>query len=248
MKKLGINIFILSLLCVSCTVQADDWSRVAYGLQYKIVEVPSERQIKPKLHVFRVNTRLNDIRPLLPADNKPKTIDKLTQEAGAILGINANFFDEKNNILGLVVKDGKEISPKKTISWWGIFYTYGKGYRIRHSTDIQNTRGIRQAIQAGPRLLVNGQIPPLKPNTSAKTAIGIDGQGQVYIIVTRFQIDINTLAQILQKSPDKGGLGLSQALNLDGGSSTQLYAKKDSFKLHLPGYVNVPVGLGVFKK
>jgi uncharacterized protein YigE (DUF2233 family) len=81
------------------------------------------------------------------------------------------------------------------------------------------------AIQAGPRLVVNGKVPKLKSEISQKTAIGINRKGEVILLTTLYPFSVNELAKLMAKPESKGGLGCRYALNLDGGSSSQLYAR-----------------------
>jgi exopolysaccharide biosynthesis protein len=64
-------------------------------------------------------------------------------------------------------------------------------------------------------LIVNGKIlSTLKPGLDSRTA----------------------MAKTMVASQIEGGLGCINALNLDGGSSTQLYAKYGNFNLKVAGY------------
>jgi uncharacterized protein YigE (DUF2233 family) len=96
-------------------------------------------------------------------------------------------------------------------------------------------------VQSGPRLLVDGQIPKqLRPGVANRSALGIRRNGQVVILATQ-NISLSTLelAQIMQRSEPENGLACWQALNLDGGSSTQLYAKVNDFMLSIPSFMPV---------
>jgi len=94
--------------------------------------------------------------------------------------------------------------------------------------------------------VVNGRTPRLKEEISPKSAVGIDKDGNLILIATEGSVEINKLAKLLAKPEKQGGAGLSQALNLDGGSSTQFYFKSGDRELSIPGLAKVPVGLGVF--
>jgi exopolysaccharide biosynthesis protein len=48
--------------------------------------------------------------------------------------------------------------------------------------------------------------------------------------------------------PIEGGLGCMNALNLDGGSSTQLYAKTQDFSLSIPSFSAVTDAVVVVPK
>ena len=54
------------------------------------------------------------------------------------------------------------------------------------------------------------------------------------------------VAETLRLPESQNGLGLFNALNLDGGSSTQVYSRTRQFRLTVPSFIAVPTGLGVF--
>ena len=96
------------------------------------------------------------------------------------------------------------------------------------------------AIQAGPRLVVNGTIPHLKNDYAPRSALCIDNAGHIIIAITdNMSMTLALFAQLLSRSVDQNGLGCYNALNLDGGSSSQLYASIGDFRLIIPGFANV---------
>jgi len=244
----------LALLLVFFTwncAQASDWKILETGLEYKKIDGPSGQSSTSesyRIHAFRIDPRKFHLRPLISKPQKTSSIRQMSSKAGAVIGINANFFDPEGNPLGLVIDKGKILNRFKQISWWSIFYTNNTQPHLIHSSQYNPRTRMTTAIQAGPRLLINGSIPKLKKEVSPKTAIGFNRKGQIILAATRNDIDITEFARIMARSGKKGGLGCYHALNLDGGSSSQLYAKVGSFKLNLPSYVEVPVGLGVFRR
>ena len=255
---LGLVIF-LSLLSVKSAFSATpDWQSLEPGFDYRIFSTP---QGKP-IHVFRVNPKLFEIKPLFK-NNERFYIKNSVEESGALLGINANFFDEKGKALGVVVIDGETKNPFKDISWWGVLTLSSEGKSIETPTPylssskekhylFSNPKGsfknLKHAIQAGPRLVTKGVVQKLKPESSPKTAIGINEKKDFFFVVSQSSFSIQDLAEFMAKKESEGGLGCQDALNLDGGPSTQVYAKIASFELSLPTFSPVPVGLGVFHK
>lgn len=241
-----IILVLISILCsISDRLLANDWNALEQGLFYKKITLQTKT-----IHVFKINPQYYLLKPIV---EQKTTVKNMVQTSGALLTINANFFDSSGKPLGLAIQDGKELNPFKNISWWGIFYQEGtKSHNVAghiiHSSQFRKNPAIKNAIQAGPRLIINGTIPKLKSQNSAKSAIGINKKGEILVVATLSSIDIVELAELMVKPELTGGLECINALNLDGGSSTQLYAKVGDFELDLPNFVNVPVGLGVFKK
>lgn len=228
----------------SLDANADDWRILARGLNYKRLAI-IQNNSPVDLHVFRINLSRYNVKPIAAAQSA--TAKLMTLEQDALLTVNANFFDVDHKILGLVLKDKFLIHQTKNISWWSTLCIKDNKATITPNKAITATE-CHQAIQAGPRLVIDGSIPKLKESFSAKTAIGINQAGELLIAVTRNRLSITKLAEIFQAPEQKGGLACINALNLDGGSSSQIYARIGDFELDLPSIVKVPVGLAVFDK
>lgn len=217
------------------------------GLEYQELVLP---QAGNTLHLLRVDLKKFSIKPI-DGRNLGKasfTVKEMAQKKGAIAVINANFFDPDKKPLGLILLDGKIKNAFHPTSWWASFLIKGSKAKITKVFSPAKVKGYQQGIQAGPRLIVNGRPPKLKKEASPKSAIGIDSQGRVLLIATSRPMEIGTLANLLARPKKKGGLGLTQALNLDGGSSTQFFLKTGDTEVYLPGMTKIPVGLGIFSK
>jgi uncharacterized protein YigE (DUF2233 family) len=115
--------------------------------------------------------------------------------------------------------------------------------QIVHSREFKADPAIEQAIQVGPRLVVDGQPMKLKPQSSRRTAVALDRDGRsLTIVVTRGATDAQRLAELLVR------LGFHSALMLDGGPSSQLSAACGELRLDLRGGYAVPDGLVVRRR
>jgi hypothetical protein len=70
-------------------------------------------------------------------------------------------------------------------------------------------------------------------------------RGSCRRLVVSTKAEATAFARFLADPPDKGGLGCWDALNLDGGPSTQLVVKLPALALSLPGGWRVPNALVV---
>jgi len=217
------------------------------GLDYQ--EIPLENS-GTTLHVLRIDLNHFTIKPIVvgSAGSTALTVKEMAGKAGAVAVINANFFDPDKKPLGLVLRDGKILNGFHATSWWASLLIKGNQARITKVFEKSKLSGYEQGIQAGPRLIVGGAPPKLKKEASPKSAIGIDKKGRVVLAATLGRVEISELAELLARPQSQGGLGLTQALNLDGGSSTQFFLHSGDMQVYLPGLTKVPVGLGVFPK
>lgn len=233
------RIAILFLLFSATPVMADNWRKLTPGIEYLDL---GANLLTPwsHIHVFRVNLK-NYRLDLVMANflSQPHaSADEFAQYSKALLTINGGFFDHNHHPLGLRIGNQQQYNPLKHISWWGIFYIQNKKPYISGLSKFKNSHHqlIDFAVQSGPRLLINGHIPTLKPGRAERSALGISSDGRVIILVTdNAPLTTTALAELMQFPP----LNCINALNLDGGNSSQLYADLNSFQLNVHGFSNV---------
>jgi uncharacterized protein YigE (DUF2233 family) len=245
----SLSILLLFLLILLARpASAITYRNLADGLEYGNYQGKNGDPIK--LHLFRVDLHKLKVKILDARELQAKvlSVKSMAEQTQALAAINANFFDENLKPLGLIVEEGKLKNPPHPSSWYAALLIKGTQARIAKDVDRETAKGFDIVIQAGPRLVIAGSVPKLKAESSPKSAIGIDSQGRLVFIVSEGSAEINEMAKILAGSEKNGGVGLLNALNLDGGSSTQFFAKVGDFTLWLPGLNQVPIALGIFKK
>ncbi len=238
LEKRKIIIFcLLSIACCNFAFAAvTTWQSLLPGLAYtQLYAIPGFPL--GAIHAFKIDLKYfhlqmafteNTVRPLL-------IVKDLVMSNNAVLGINGGFFSPGLEPIGLRIKDGQQVSPIKHISWWGVFYIKNDKPFIVSQKNFKTYNNISFAVESGPRLVINGRIPSLKPGLSFRSALGITANNNLIIAVTdRLPISTKTFAHILQTPEADGGLGCINALNLDGGSSSQIYAQIGFFNLDLP--------------
>ncbi|OGV33664.1 MAG: hypothetical protein A3E88_06680 [Legionellales bacterium RIFCSPHIGHO2_12_FULL_35_11] len=241
MLKPLVNIFhiiIFSLLCFLSTVTyANKWTKIAPGIEYIDINDHSIINIS-HIHVFKINLKYNQLQLAIGKElfNRPAFIDEFAEIKKSLIAINGGFFDKSYQPLGLRISGYKLFNQIKGISWWGIFYINNNKASITNIENYFPKKGISFAIQSGPRLIIDGKIPSLKPGLAERTALGITKTGKIIIVVTNNNpLTTTALANIMKSYP----LNCKNALNLDGGGSTQLYAKINNLKINVTGFSEV---------
>lgn len=198
--------------------------------------------------VFDVSLRDYRLIPVLPTAAKRATVDALRRESGAQLVVNGTFFDEHGRTLGLLQGMDGRSSPLRHADW-GVFESTTGGARLVHTDDYVVRDDIEFAVQCGPRVVIDGRVPSLKPQVAQRTALCIGATPtEVHVVVTRGRVDASVLGRWMAEAPAKGGLGCRDALLLDGGPSTQLSARTSEVELDIPGGWPVPNGIGVIAR
>lgn len=216
---------------------ANDWRELAPGIEYQ--DLNSNLVIPwSHVHVFRIDLKKNKLDLIMANDLSlhNASVDAFAHHSKALITINGGFFDQNYHPLGLRIGNQQQHSPLKRISWWGVFYVKNQKPHISTVRQYTNDNQVDFAVQSGPRLLVNAKIPSLKTGYAERSALGITPDDHVIILVTNnFPMTTTALAQLLKAPP----LNCENALNLDGGSSTQLNANMGLFQINVHGFSNV---------
>ncbi len=216
---------------------ASSWRELAPGIKYR--DMGSNKLLPwSHIHTFKIDLKLNEFGIVMANDysRNAASIQQFSKYSQALITINGGFFDQRYKPLGLRVSHRQEQSSLKQISWWGVFYINNqRAYLTNWQRYIRNNL-TDFAVQSGPRLLMNGKILPLKPGFSERTALGITPNNRVIVLVSENSpMSTRDLAKLLQAPP----LNCTHAINLDGGSSSQLNANIGNFNIHVQGFSKV---------
>jgi hypothetical protein len=185
-------------------------------------------------HAFRIDLNVAGLR-LVPAGEpgSRRTVAQIVAPYPAVVAINASFFDTDGRAMGLAVDEGRSTGSGKRPSW-GALVVEGSQARITRGADMSDQLVLRLVVQGIPRLVVGGKVPGLKQQIAERSAVC--AEGSVVTLVVSTKVETTAFARFLADSSEKGGLGCVDALNLDGGPSTQLVVKLPGLELSLPGW------------
>lgn len=211
------------------------WQAVADGVEWREMQIKGAGFLNSDVEVSVLRLRPDRLHI---GTGKLQDVQQWQESTHSVAVVNGGFFDEKNHSLGLRQSDGKEITHLRHADW-GVFYIQHGKARILHTKDFQNIdkSGISEAVQCGPRLVVDGHPTDLKEQWARRTGVGIDAAGNVLIAVCDNELSLRQWANFWA-SPQ--GLQCRQALNLDGGGSTQLALNSPSVKTNIDGSWPVP--------
>lgn len=153
-------------------------------------------------------------------------LDEAMRAGGFFAGVNGGYFHPDFRPVGLEIADGEEIHPferAKLLS--GVFAVADDKPGLLRSPEFQNSSKITQALQAGPFLISNGSPTGGLNDTrrARRTVLATDGKtGWALLLVS--PVTLAEAAEILAVPGIVPGLTISRALNLDGGSSSALWA------------------------
>lgn len=182
----------------------------------------------------------------------PADLGRLGRELGAAVILNAGYYDAAGRPLGYFRAGGKVFNSRVLYQGRGIALHFGALFtvgrkegevRIVSRRNFREAR-VREAFQAGPLLVRGGEpVPGLERyreyrRAVRRTAVGLDARDRLLVLVSESEtrgISWCELQEFLARPERGGGLGVVDAMNLDGGSSSQLWVRAGDSGVHIPG-------------
>jgi exopolysaccharide biosynthesis protein len=239
------------------------WQEITPGINMLELETSHALFFKSKVTSLRIKLGRNFYSlKTLSADElgaRYMSAEDATKKSKAILTINGSFFDEEKRPLGLFVSNGivkqKLHLSGKTLG--GLLLIKHDSVRIVARSDLlsvekKGATHLQDALQAGPRLLSdNRSIEGLRDSwSSGNRSIICTSQSEKDTVIltlihsSPFSFTIDELQQMLLNELD-----CKDALNLDGGGSSQLYfAIDERVIINFKGQDQVPTFLALYKK
>ena len=178
-------------------------------------------------------------------DRSIARVDVLRAEQDALVVVNGTFFSPKAEPLGLLRQGSVEMSALREADWGVLEVDEAGRARLVHTRDYVPGPTVDFAVQCGPRVVIDGDVPRLKKQSALRTALCIRTEQEIALVVTRGPVLADVLGAWLAAPESPSGLGCRDALLLDGGPSTQLSARVGDFELDVPGGWGVPNGIGL---
>jgi uncharacterized protein YigE (DUF2233 family) len=181
-------------------------------------------------HTVRLYWKRSDGTPYAYLSSLPRTLER---ESGRLLfATNAGMFDPDLKPVGLYVEQRREFVHTNTRSGYGNFHMKPNGvfYIAAGRAAVTETQAFLKqrpqadlATQSGPMLVINGRLHPRfdRGSTSlkARTGVGVRADGKVIFAISQGEVSFDAFARLF-----RDGLNCPNALFLDGGSASSLYA------------------------
>lgn len=235
------------------------WESLSPGLEEARFQMPGSSILSPSFVIVRAAPQHFTLRVIRAAEFgwKRSTVRSLCRASGASVCLNSNFFDEQGKPLGLIISRG--ILYQKTHNGGGtltgVLYAASDRVGISHRSSF-SPQGVLEATQAGPRLISEGApVVGLKSSSSASSLsiVCIDTEQRLLFIRVSLAMFGGSLEEI-QKTLLRPELGCREALNFDGGGSSQLFISGDipghdgaTREEDFPGRDEIPVAVGLFR-
>lgn len=230
--------------------QLSTWETIAPGIEQRVYR-PGADQALTQFMAVRIDPALYNFRAhYIPGDPK-NVMQWRDQLPDAAAFVNANFFDTDGQILGLLVSDGA-VYGTPYVGYGGMFQVQNGVPRIRSTIVEPYVPGeaLETAVQAFPMLVLDRAgifINTQGDRVSRRTVVGQDGAGRIVLLATTSLVGMR-LVDLSAYLPTTD-LDLVNAVNLDGGGSTMLYARATQGPaIQVPSLDSVPAVLAVHPK
>lgn len=235
------------------------WEPLSEGLEQTTFRLAGTSFVAPSVVAVRASLGHMQLRVIRAAEFgwKRASAKSLCKASGASVCMNSNFFDEQGKPLGLVMSRGilhqKSHNGGGTLT--GVLFVAGMRIGISHRSNFAPD-GVLEATQAGPRLLSEGAPVAGLKNPSSPTNLSlacIDRENRVILARIALGVFGNTIQQI-QETLLRPEMGCYEAINFDGGGSSQLYISTEIpghagavREENFPGRDEIPVAVGLFR-
>lgn len=166
-------------------------------------------------------------------DNPPaarRSLAELLAANGAFAGVNASYFHDTFVPLGLVISNGQPLHAfEKAKLLSGILAVRKGKIELVRSGAYKAGPEVTEAVQSGPWLVAGGApVAGLDATRVARrTVVATDGKNR-WAVITTGPLTLADTARTLTLKDLAGPWAIAEALNLDGGGSTSLFASDGS--------------------
>ena len=185
----------------------------------------AETNARATLHIALFQTNAATLRVVDQAETPHGDLAEIVSRTKALAGVNGGYFDPADAPVGLLVSEGKIISPlRKAKLLSGVLSASATRVEIARTARFAMSPKIKAAVQCGPLLIERGApVAGLNDTRPARrTFAAVDGKGRAALGVCS-AVSLAQLARILALTNAAGNFKISRALNLDGGSSSAFW-------------------------
>jgi hypothetical protein len=164
--------------------------------------------------------------PVLPRSDLARAME----QERSLAGVNGGYFDPKYAPIGLLIVDGEMIVPlQRARLLTGVLTASSREVQILRSRGFSQRQRLSAAIQCGPFLVDLGRrVRGLEETRAARRTFAAIAKSDRAALGFCSEITLAELAKILATAQIADGFKISRALNLDGGSSSAFWFKRET--------------------
>ncbi|MEK6712023.1 MAG: phosphodiester glycosidase family protein, partial [Nitrospinota bacterium] len=230
------------------------WRPLGAGLEVRDLVVRFDDASVARMSGVRVETGRYRARLHWNSKSAPagESAADVARQTGAAVVTNAGYFDENGRPLGFFLTEGKTYNRRVLFRGRNEALHLGAVFSVLGGTEKMSIAGREEfdpegkteAFQAGPYLVREGRpVPGIERyrefwRLARRTVLGFEGDGRLIVLVSEPEgrgLSWCELQLVLSRPAASGGLGIAEAMNLDGGSSSQLLVQAAGQRLEMAG-------------
>ncbi len=189
------------------------------------------------LHFAIFHPRATELRVVDQAASLRRDLAQAMAQEHALAGVNGGYFDPLDAPVGLLVSEGKKITPVSSARLLsGVLLATPKRVDIVRPSHFKMSGQIENAVQCGPLLLERGNpVPGLNDTRPARrTFAAVNANGTTAALGVCSAVSLAQLGRILCLTNVAGEQKFARALNLDGGSSSAFWVAAGGEAFSIP--------------
>lgn len=224
------------------------WQSIAHGLERRNYD-PDPLNPVTRMIALRIDPAEYTFRVHYQPSQAQSTLEWTTALPDAVAFVNANFFDQADVALGLLVADGVVYGRSYT-DRGGTFLVQNGQPRIRANLrEPYQGEPMEQAVQAFPMLVLDGVAAftdTIQDRSTRRTIVAQDSSGRIILLATPvLGLTLRDLSAYLPTTD----MNIITAFNLDGGRSTLMVINATGFSETVVSSIDsVPAVLAVYKR
>ncbi len=232
MRKFSAGIFVLLVLSTAkaqwtqISSQAEASSGKGIEHRYLVVEdAASGDRASVELAIFSMKScRLT----VVDRATEPRAdLEDVMADGNFLAGVNGGYFDPEYRPIGLLVVDGKVVTPlQKARLLTGVLSSVAKKVQISRVAEFSMTQKPDAAVECGPMIVDTGKsVHGLESTRTARRTFAAVAIGDKAAIGFCSDVTLADLSNVLAAVAIPG-FKIQRAINLDGGSSSAFWFKR----------------------
>ncbi len=239
---------LLPTLPIPTDVTDTGWQLIAPGLERRNYD-PDPLNPITRMVALRIDPNQYTFRAHYQPGQALNVLEWTQALPQAVAFVNANFFDQADQVLGMLVADGQVYGQSYT-DRGGTFLVENGQPRIRANLrEPYQGEALEQAVQAFPMLVLDGLAAftdTIQDRTTRRTVVAQDSSGRVILLATPvLGLTLRDLSAYLPATD----MNIITAFNLDGGRSTLMMIRSDGVAETIVSSIDsVPAVLAVYPR
>jgi exopolysaccharide biosynthesis protein len=200
------------------------------GLDHRYTVVEDSRTgERASLELAIFSNKSCRLRVIDQSDEPRVDLEEIMSRGNFVAGINGGYFDPEYRPIGLLIADGKVIVPlQKARLLSGVLTAGPKKIQISRISEFSTVEKPESAVEAGPMIVDSGKaVRGLEGTRAARRTFTALGGGDKVALGFCSDVTLADLATILVMTMT-ADFKLQRALNLDGGSSSAFWFKREN--------------------